>query len=270
MHRSGTSAISGALEKLGLSVGKTVMPPHAQNPKGYFENLALTELHDHFLNECSYTWLDPRPVRAKHFRGRIARRYRKLLLDTMIQEFGSNRPLIKDPRLCGILPLWRPLIKRQFPQASFVLPIRAPMEVASSLRQRDHLPLSHGLALWTVQVLEGERATRGFRRVFTTYEQLLGSPIETLGDLARDLGLPTENLATSLGERIDPGLRHHTEISWPAGEPDEEAIMAIYQILCAHGPDMERALDRLRRQYYRQKKFPRGPLETLRLQLIRA
>jgi hypothetical protein len=42
MHRSGTSALSGALEKLGLSVGKTVMPPHAQNPKGYFENLALT------------------------------------------------------------------------------------------------------------------------------------------------------------------------------------------------------------------------------------
>ena len=45
MHRSGTSALSGVLEPLGLTVGKTVMPPNAGNPKGYYENNALMELH---------------------------------------------------------------------------------------------------------------------------------------------------------------------------------------------------------------------------------
>ncbi|HEX3718534.1 MAG TPA: sulfotransferase [Verrucomicrobiae bacterium] len=263
MHRSGTSAVSGALEKLGLSVGKTVMPPHAENPKGYFENLALTLVHDHFLNDCKYAWLDARPVRAKYFRGRRARRYQKQLLETVIQEFGSARPLVKDPRLCAILPLWRPLIKRHFPQASFVLPIRSPLEVASSLRQRDNMTLSHGLALWAVHVLEGERATRGLTRAFTTYEELLQTPYETMEKLARQLHLPTENIAAALDQRIDPKLRHHAEIPWPETEPDREIITAVHQTLSTHGPGMELALDRLRRQYYLQKQFPGARMEAL-------
>src|SRR5579863_3593312 len=112
MHRSGTSAVGGALEALGLTVGKTVMPPDpaGRNPKGFFENLALVELHDRFLAAIGSDWRDIEPLGAGHFEGRAARRFRKELLQLLMEEFGRERPLIKDPRLCRLLPLWLPLI----------------------------------------------------------------------------------------------------------------------------------------------------------------
>ena len=62
MHRSGTSALGGVLESLGLTVGKTVMPPNAAegNPKGFSENLALMQFHDRFLESVKSIWWDCR------------------------------------------------------------------------------------------------------------------------------------------------------------------------------------------------------------------
>ena len=266
MHRSGTSALGGALQALGLSVGKTVMPPSQEmgNPRGYYENLALVNVHDQFLSQIRRLWLNPRPIRPHRFLGSIPRRCRQELLQTLIQEFGSSRPLIKDPRLCELLPIWRPLIKKYFPQAAFILPIRAPMEVASSLRKRDNISLHHGLSLWTLHVLESERGSRGFRRFFTTYEKLLLSPLDTVAGLARDLGLPTEGVAAAVENQIDPSLRHHAEIPWPEDEPHRDLVLSVYQTVIGNGPDFEAKMDRLRRQYFRARKFrwwrkyPRG------------
>lgn len=38
MHRSGTSAIAGFLNKLGITLGSNLMMPTEYNEKGYFEN----------------------------------------------------------------------------------------------------------------------------------------------------------------------------------------------------------------------------------------
>jgi glycosyltransferase involved in cell wall biosynthesis len=257
MHRSGTSALSGALEKLGLSVGKTVMPPSLEmgNPKGYYENQALVDFHDRFLYEIGCSWVKPRPIKLKRFLGSAVREFRKELPPLLVEEFGSARPLIKDPRLCALIPLWRPLIKKNFPKALFVLPIRSPMEVASSLRKRDDLTLNHGLTLWALHVLEAEKSTRGFDRHFLTYEQLLHSPVETLTALAQFLGLSSDAVATVVNQQIDPTLRHHAEVPWPEDEQDRDTILAIHRTLAEAGPGMESKLDKLRRNYYRQKKF---------------
>jgi len=252
MHRSGTSALGGALEPLGLTVGKTVMPPRPDNPKGFYENLSMTELHDKFLASISSNWQDPKPIGAEKFQGTGARRFREKLLRLLIAEFGERRPLIKDPRLCRLMPLWIPLIREHFPKAFFILPVRHPVEVAYSLLQRGPFTLDQGLKLWVVHVLEGERTTRGFFRLFTTYDQLLQSPVETVLRLAKSLGLSTAGVTAAVSAQIDSQLRHHTEPAWPASEPFKELTLAIHRALVSGESAEEEKLDRLRQEYYGQ------------------
>jgi hypothetical protein len=252
MHRSGTSALGGALEPLGLTVGKTVMPPKKENPKGFYENNSLTELHEKFLASIGSNWRDLEPVGEERFQGIVARRFQGKLLRLLINEFGGDRPLIKDPRMCRLMPLWIPLIKEHFPLACFILPIRHPVEVAHSLRQRGHVTLDQGLKLWVVHVLEAERTTRGFSRFFTTYDQLMQSPVETVLRLAKDLGLSTNVDAAAVSRQIDSTLRHHTKPAWPAGEPCQELTLSIHQALVSGEAAKEEKLDRLRQEYYGQ------------------
>jgi hypothetical protein len=245
MHRSGTSALGGALEALA-------MPPDAEggNPKGFYENLALMQFHDRFLKFIHSEWQHPEPVGRKRFRGFKACLFRRELLKLLKDEFGQDRPLIKDPRMCRLMPLWIPLIRKHFPRASFILPVRHPVEVASSLRKRDGFTLDHGLKLWVVHVLESERTTRGLSRQFTTYNQLMRSPIETVRQLANNLGLPTDAIAAAVARQIDTKLRHHSELPWPAGQPHEELTLSIHQTLASGAAPNQEMLDRLRQEYY--------------------
>jgi hypothetical protein len=252
MHRSGTSALGGALEPLGLTVGKSVMSPKQENPKGFYENNSLTELHEKFLDAIGSNWCDLEPLVEQRFQGPVARRFQDKLLRLLIDEFGEGRPLIKDPRMCRLMPLWLPLIKEHFPLACFILPIRHPVEVAHSLRQRGHVTLDQGLKLWVVHVLEAERSTRDFSRRFTTYDQLMQSPAETILGLAKYLGLSTNVDAAAVSKRIDSSLRHHAQPVWAAGEPHEELTLSIHQALVSGETGREDQLDKLRSEYYGQ------------------
>jgi hypothetical protein len=253
MHRSGTSALSGALESLGLTVGKNVMPPHPNNPKGYYENLPLTQLHDRFLTAVKSSWRDPKPVNQKWFKYLRARGwFRRELLQLLIEEFGSQRALIKDPRMCRLLPLWLPLLKRHFPQARFILTLRHPVEVAHSLHHRDQLTMDQGIKLWTVHVLEAEKSTRDLFRLFTTYDELMKAPVKTILELAKNVGLPIEDVASVVSKQIDAKLRNNTDRSWPIDAADEELTQSIYQALASGEMASSNELDRLRREYYRR------------------
>jgi hypothetical protein len=52
--------------------------------------------------------------------------------------------VLKEPRLCLLLPVFRPAIVN--PVVIFI--VRSPVEVAASLRLRNKPPLSLGIALW--------------------------------------------------------------------------------------------------------------------------
>jgi hypothetical protein len=252
MHRSGTSALGLILEKLGLSLGKKVMSAQKENPKGYAENFSLVEFHDKFLQSIGSNWQDPKPVGAARFEGEAARGFREELLQVLAKEFGQGRPLIKDPRMCRLMRLWLPLIKEHFPKASFILPIRHPVQVARAVRKNRELTLGRGLKLWVVHALEGERTTREFPRVFTTYEQLMRAPVETVLPLAKELGLSTDAVPAAVSASIDIRLWHNKDQSWPEGEPFKDLTLSIHQALVSGKADMEEKLDVLRQDYYGQ------------------
>src|SRR5690606_4349244 len=56
MHRSGTSAVSGVLAKLGAQAPRSLMPPTQDNPRGYWESSELMKFHDRVLESAGHRW----------------------------------------------------------------------------------------------------------------------------------------------------------------------------------------------------------------------
>ena len=52
--RSGTSAVAGVLHHLGVFMGEQFNRPNNANPKGFFEDLEVVELHNKFLDNGKF------------------------------------------------------------------------------------------------------------------------------------------------------------------------------------------------------------------------
>ena len=64
-------------------------------------------------------------------------------------QFGDAKfAVLKDPRLCRLLPFWRDTFTAAGFTLSCALMIRRPMEVAASLARRDQFAPEKSLALW--------------------------------------------------------------------------------------------------------------------------
>lgn len=166
MHRSGTSAITGTLVKLGVAGPNTPYLNGPDNPRGHWESVPMIAFHDRLLAAAGTSWNDIHPIDQAWFTTDTAKPFydeAKLLL---AQEF-SDFPLFvfKDPRICRFLPFWQEIMDRENIEIKVIIPIRNPVEVALSLRNRDRFSITRGLMLWLCHVLEAEAATRFRQRV---------------------------------------------------------------------------------------------------------
>ena len=144
MHRSGTSCITGLLEKCGYSIGSShemlnKNKSHPDNIKGHFENLGVYTINEAILRQAGGTWENPPSPESIELTGKDAREH--------IEHFSRifNGSVIKDPRLCLTVGLW----KKCSPNLEAVIHcFRHPLSVASSLHKRDGMPMEKGLSLW--------------------------------------------------------------------------------------------------------------------------
>jgi hypothetical protein len=174
MHRSGTSALGGVLEALGATAPKTLMPPHRENPRGFFESIALAEAHDALLASAGSCWHDWRPFDPQWIGSDIAEQHRRTIKALLIEEFG-DAPLIfvKDPRICRFVPFTLSVLAELNISPVVILPLRNPLEVAASLRRNRDFALSKSLLLWLRHVLDAEYHSRHLPRYFLSYEKFL-------------------------------------------------------------------------------------------------
>ena len=63
MHRSGTSALAGALVRGGFTVPGTNLAGNDDNPDGYFEPRRLVDVDNEILSRLSSAWHDEGPLR---------------------------------------------------------------------------------------------------------------------------------------------------------------------------------------------------------------
>ena len=110
MHRSGTSIITGMLEKLGGSVGETPMPAAPENPDGFWENEEVVLLNEAYLDKLRSCWADPHLLPKDVWQDEITTKFRKKADKLLKREYaGHEMALVKDPRMCRVMPLWEPI-----------------------------------------------------------------------------------------------------------------------------------------------------------------
>jgi hypothetical protein len=219
MHRSGTSALTGALGLLGARLPSRQMAPQLDNPKGFFESEKIYAIHERMLAAAGTSWSGTDRIPVEWFKSALAASFCDELTIAVQEDYDEAALfVVKDPRMCRLMPIWRQVLGRIGAEPRFAITIRNPLEVAHSLEKRDDLRLEHGCILWLRHVLEAERETRGARRAFVRYEELLREPGRTAERIGIQLGqdglLLSKNSKRDIAAFIDPAMRHHiAEIS---------------------------------------------------------
>ena len=105
-------------------------------------------------------------------------------------EFGDvGFAVMKDPRMCRLMPFWGPVLEEAKWSVHVLLPIRSPLEVAQSLNCRDGIGPAYACLLWLRHVLDAELETRGVARAFLDWPQFLGNGRSALVQASEQLGV---------------------------------------------------------------------------------
>lgn len=215
MHRSGTSALTRALGLRGADLPAHLIEPDlATNATGFWEPRELVALNDAVLAAAGSYWHDLRGLPAGWFATETAAEFRRRAAALLGAELGrSALSVVKDPRMCRLLPLWRPVLAELGIEPRIVILVRNPLEIAASINRRDHFGEGKALLLWLRHLLDAERHSRGLARCVVSYDQLLGDWRATMARIGRALVLVwPRGLAEAAAEIeafLSPRLRHH-------------------------------------------------------------
>lgn len=205
MHRSGTSAIALAFGQLGWELGRDPLDTRREvNRDGFGENRAVVDLNEAALSRFDRRWYHLSPLPAEWWKApEAADLVQEAILVIEQQYAGSDRLLLKDPRLCLTLPLWLQALERLQVESRVLMAFRHPENVARSLARRDRIPVQLGYLLWLQYYHCAVRDSETVHRALVQYEDLLvnGSPALRVFD---DIAIPDD-----FDCGIDPGLCHH-------------------------------------------------------------
>ncbi|HYG07190.1 MAG TPA: hypothetical protein VD865_12410 [Stenotrophomonas sp.] len=237
MHRSGTSAATGALRLAGVSLGNQLLEPGVDNPKGYWENTRAVAIHEQLLKALDRSWDDVRALPDGWTQGAAAAEA-GAQIHALIDEQFADESLwaIKDPRLCRFVPLWKEVLEKRGIRAVALFVARHPDEVARSIETRNGWPMPVGKLLWMRYTFEAEEATRDLPRAVLTYDRLLKKPIDALlAAMTRlDVEVPPRDHVSleELDSFLDAGDRHHSfNTEHIRATPVDEVLAQAYQQL---------------------------------------
>lgn len=215
MHRSGTSALTSLLDRLGFYAGpdESLSAADEDNAKGYWENRELYALDEEILAALGGSWTEPLEIDPRRL-GDAARAGFLPRARALVGKLDSYGPwVIKDPRLCLLLPFWRELLERPV----CILIHRDPLSVARSIARRNGLPMLVGIALWEHYNRAALAASEGLPRVLVGYRELLDDPEAVASRVVRTLaacgaqGLERLRELSPADARtlLDSSLEHH-------------------------------------------------------------
>lgn len=230
--RSGTSTMAGALVELGLAVPGRALPGNATNPRGFFEPAWAVPFHRRLLEDCGVGTLDPVPTA----RDRVAKRcgrpdVREELAQWLSRRLDEQpRVVVKDPRLIWFVPLWTEVARDLGVEPTHVVMLRHPAEVAGSRERYYRGPeastdpaelRAHQIgyvAGWTNVLLQTEAVTRGARRAFVRYPDLVAGWRTQLTRVDTSLGLGLRGALAAdpspVDALIDPALHRVRADGW--------------------------------------------------------
>jgi len=210
MHRSGTSAVTRAINLLGVPLCRPgdLFKGDGNNVKGYWESRTMMQFNNELLGSLGCSWrcpptqLDPSARRLAR-EGALGRRLLRLTHPTAQWAW-------KDPRNCALVPFWRAALP--MPLVAVVV-LRHPLEVAGSLAvQRERFSREEALALWERNLRLVLRDCAGMPVLVTRYDDLISDGrlwTAATGDFLASQEVVVRRDDGALGQFLDEELRHH-------------------------------------------------------------
>jgi hypothetical protein len=255
MHRSGTSATTGALQCLGVNLGAKLYAGHQGiNPKGYFEHSEVADLNDEVLLAMGSSWDDILDKPADWWRSKVLVPYSAALKQILLRDTSETSWFaIKDPRTCRLLPWWLAVLKEAGVEPVFLFAVRQPAEVYRSLEKRDGFSSEKAYLLWCLHYMEAEYWSRGHPRAALEFGAFLDTPADEMQRVEDALGIRFPRSVAlardELSAFVNQSLRHHASAT-TRDAPQLEALAAeVFDALDTartSGSIDERRMDQLR------------------------
>jgi hypothetical protein len=248
MHRSGTSLAAEIAYQWGAYADTSLfIETNDGNPRGYWEHRALVELNDDLLAAVHSSWkVPPTAEGLKHLarlgkRSSFRQRAEKLLATMNAHE---KVWLWKDPRLCILLPFWKEI----WEGIVYLVPIRDPIAISSSLCARGDFSAPAALLLWQKYMATLISDEDLFSKaLFFSYDELLRDGPEVCDRICRFLDKNTAmedegreiRLARML-ESVKPQLNRNKNAPSFSTNPDAlETQRDLYQVLMSLSQGVE-------------------------------
>ncbi|PGM86346.1 sulfotransferase family protein [Bacillus cereus] len=141
IHRSGSSAVAGVLNILGVHMGQNLLQASPANAKGCFENINFILLNEKILEIFNVTWGTPCSRREMLISKEQLIKSQHLLHTS---QFFNNeiKPIwgLKDPRIILTFDIWKPYLEA-FSEVTYIFVWRSLEESIKSLSYRDNISL---------------------------------------------------------------------------------------------------------------------------------
>lgn len=220
--RSGSSLLMEVLGNLGAAgLSDDLIPGRLENPHGFFEDARVVEIHKKLMSDLGARpgfpmpdgWLDEQ----------VTRKAKRALTD-LLRKQASAGPFdwaIKDPRISELLPLWLQVFNSARVMPRYILALRDPAVVVTSLRRTYNLNERLGELLWLSRTTQALFYSAG-ACFLLHYEDWFDRP----GDLARGLAMycglgdisekqAHEAVQAALEKRLDRSSWQNYEIRHP-------------------------------------------------------
>ncbi|MEQ5833683.1 glycosyltransferase [Marinobacter sp. NFXS9] len=250
MHRSGTSALAGALAASGVWLGEDLLEPaKGVNDKGFWEHKELVAINEDLLERAGLCWFSPLSSDSisesladpSYDLEPLKDRARAFIGELMKGVADSETPCvaIKDPRLCLTASFWLPLFEEAGARVVGLQMVRHPSEVARSLEKRDGIVSSHSNVLWLDHVLSSMEFCRQLEISFTgSYDDLMESPRGYTELALKSLGIGLRSDKARMEQWIQGDLRHHKgETRYAPGLLGDEVALLYSDIVRRHAID---------------------------------
>jgi hypothetical protein len=209
MHRSGTSYLANTLHHLGAELPRLLMPPAADNPKGFYEPVEIAEYQQGLLELLGMSWDAIEPLRKSWFYSRQARRAAEVICDLVTSSYEAKSAIVvKDPRSALLIPLWGKVATKLNLELECFIPLRHPLDVANSLAKRNSIPRDKALCIWLNYYYTAELATRSVPRTFICFPDWCLNIEENIKKMEADLRCSFPNKNSSALQKISDDFEH--------------------------------------------------------------
>ena len=218
MHGSGASALTRMFSLAGAALPRTLLGANEADGTGCWEPERLVRYHDRLLSDLGSSWHDWKPLDFPSLPLSDRKTIHSDIKSILADEFGGRRLwVLKEPRICRFVPIYREVLSDMGVALSPVLIFRNPLEVMASLQRRGDWPVERSAAdvclLWLRHVLDCEAATRGVKRSIASHASIVSDPVAALARIERKAKLDFPNKVDGLGEDIreflDPASGGH-------------------------------------------------------------